>query len=97
MYQRQTTIADLMYVQMMQHFYTNKVKYRATKMRSFSRSEIGFGGKIKPDEIYDLRATMPASEVLTKVFNGFKNACHKLYKFDSDTNVNLQLCLKMIL
>ena len=30
MYQRQTTIVDIIYAQMMQHFYTNDVKYRAT-------------------------------------------------------------------
>ena len=61
MYQRQTTIADIIYAQMMEHFYTEEIKYRATEMRPFSRIETGFGGKIKSDEIYDLRANIPAS------------------------------------
>ncbi|WP_158097759.1 DEAD/DEAH box helicase family protein [Tyzzerella sp. An114] len=94
MYQRQTTIADLIYAQMMQHFYTNEVKYRATEMRPFSRIETGFGCKIKSDEIYDLRATIPASKVRSKVFNGFKKACHTLYKFDSDTERKFAIVLE---
>lgn len=94
MYQRQTTIAEIIYAQMMQHFYTNEVKYRATDMRPFSRIETGFGGKIKSDEIYDLRATIPASEVRSKVFNGFKKACHTLYKFDSDTERRFAIVLE---
>lgn len=94
MYQRQTTIADLIYAQMMQHFYTNEVKYRATEMRPFSRIETGFGCKIKSDEIYDLRAAIPASKVRSKVFNGFKKACHTLYKFDSDTERKFAIVLE---
>lgn len=94
MYQRQTTIADLIYAQMMQHFYTNEVKYRATEMRPFSHIETGFGGKIKSDEIYDLRAIIQASEVRSKVFNGLKKACHTLYKFDSDTERRFAIVLE---
>lgn len=94
MYQRQTTIADLIYAQMMQHFYTNEIEYRATEMRPFSRIETGFGGKIKSDEIYDLRATIPANEIRSKVFKGFKKACHTLYKFDSDTERKFAIVLE---
>ena len=94
MYQRQSTIADVIYSQMMEHFYTNEVKYRATEMRPFSRIETGFGGKIKSDEIYDLRANVPAGEVRSKVFKGFKKACHTLYKFDSDTERRFAIVLE---
>lgn len=94
MYQRQSTIADMIYAQMMQHFYTNEIEYRATEMRPFSRIETGFGGKIKSDEIFDLRATIPAGEVRSKVFKGFKKACHTLYKFDSDTERRFAIVLE---
>ena len=94
MYQRQTTIADIIYAQMMEHFYTNEIKYRATEVRPFSRIETGFGGKIKSDEIYDLRANIPAKEVPSKVFKGFKKACHTLYKFDSDTERRFAIVLE---
>lgn len=82
---RQKTIADIIYSQMNQHFYREETEYKASGMRPFSRIENSFGGKIRADEIYDLRANLPASEVRSKVFNGFKKACHTLYKFDSDT------------
>ena len=63
-------------------------------MRPFSRIETGFGGKIKSDEIYDLRATIPANEIRSKVFKGFKKACHTLYKFDSDTERKFAIVLE---
>lgn len=94
MYQRQTTIADIIYTQMMEHFYTDEIEYRATQMRPFSRIETGFGGKIKSDEIYNLRANLPAGEVRSKVFSGFKKACHTLYKFDSDTERRFAIVLE---
>jgi len=84
MYQRQVSIADIIYSQMMEHFYTPEVKCRATEMRPFSRIETGFGSKIKSDKIYDLCANIPAADVPSKVFTGFQKACHNLYKFDSD-------------
>jgi type III restriction enzyme len=82
---RQKTIAEIIYLQMNQHFYREETKFKASEMRPFSRIENSFGGKIRTDDIYDLRATLAASEVRSKVFNGFKKACHTLYKFDSDT------------
>ena len=82
---RQKTIAEIIYSQMKQHFFREETVFRATEMRPFSRIESSFGGKFKSDEIYDLRAAMPAGEVRSKVFTGFKKSCHTLYKFDSNT------------
>lgn len=82
---RQKTIAEIIHAQMREHFFQEKSVFRATQMRPFSRIESSFGGKFKSDEIYDLRAAIPAGEVRGKVFNGFKKACHTLYKFDSNT------------
>lgn len=91
---RQKTIADIIYLQMNQHFYREETEYKASEMRPFSRIENSFGGKIRTDDIYDLRATLPASEVRSKVFNGFKKACHTLYKFDSDTERRFAIVLE---
>lgn len=82
---KQKTIAQLIYLQMNEHFYREETSYKAVEMRPFSRIENGFGSKASADEIYDLRANLAPSEVPSKVFNGFSKACHTLYKFDSDT------------
>lgn len=91
---RQRTLADIIYAQMNEHFYKEETSYKASNMRPFTRIETGFGGKFKSDEIYDLRATVPAAEVKTKVFKGFKKACHTLYKFDSDTERRFAIVLE---
>jgi len=82
---RQRSLAEIIYIQMNQHFYKEETSYRATGMRPFGRIEASFGGKFRSDDLYDLRADMPASQVKTKVFKGLKKACHTLYKFDSNT------------
>lgn len=91
---RQKTISDIIYAQMNDHFYHEEVNFRASKMRPFSRIETGFGGKFKSDEIYDLRANIPAGEVRSKGFNGFTKTCHTLYKFDSGTERDFAIVLE---
>lgn len=91
---RQKTIADIIYAQMNQHFYREETKYRASEMRPFSRIEMSFGGRLRSDEIFDLRAAVPAGEVRSKVFKGFTKACHTLYKFDSDTERTFAIVLE---
>lgn len=91
---RQKTIAEIIYLQMNQHFYREETEFKASEIRPFSRIENSFGGKIRTDDIYDLRATLPTSEVRSKVFNGFKKACHTLYKFDSDTERRFAIVLE---
>ena len=90
MHDRQKTLADIIYAQMNEHFYHEEVDYKATKMRPFSKIETGFGGKFKADEIYDLRA----GDVKSKVFKGFKKACHTLYKFDSGTERDFAIVME---
>jgi len=91
---RQRTIADIIYAQMNEHFYKEEVSYKAANMRPFTRIESSFGGKFMSDEIYDLRATMAASEVKSKIFSGFRKAGHSLYKFDSDTERTFAVVLE---
>lgn len=91
---RQRTLAEIIYAQMNEHFYKEETSYRASNMRPFTRIETGFGGKFKSDDLYDLRATMPDSEVKTKVFKGFTRACHTLYKFDNNTERKFAIVLE---
>ena len=91
---RQTTIAEIIYAQMNQHFYKEETNYRASTMRPFSKIETSFGNKLRTDEIYDLRASIPAGEVRSKVFKGFKKSCHTLYKFDSETERTFAIVLE---
>ena len=91
---RQRTIAEIIYAQMNEHFYKEEVSYIAANMRPFTRIEPSFGGKIKSDEIYDLRAPMAASDVKSKIFSGFRKAGHTLYKFDSDTERTFAIVLE---
>jgi len=82
---RQRSLAEIIYAQMNEHFYKEESSYKTSKMRPFTRIETGFGGKFKSDDLYDLRANLSPSEVKTKIFKGFKKACHTMYKFDSNT------------
>lgn len=91
---RQKTLADIIYAQMNNHFYHEETNFRASKMRPFSRIQTGFGGKFKSDEIYNLKANIPAGEVRSKVFKGFTKACHTLYKFDSGTERDFAIVLE---
>lgn len=91
---RHKTLAEIIYAQMNNHFYHEETNFRASKMRPFSRIRTGFGGKFKSDEIYDLRANIPAGEVRNKVFKGFTKACHTLYKFDSGTERDFAIVLE---
>lgn len=91
---RQRTLAEIIYAQMNQHFYKEETQYRASEMHPFTRIETGFGGKFKSDDIYDLHTTLAPSEVKTKIFKGFKKACHTLYKFDSDTERRFAIVLE---
>ena len=91
---RQKTLADIIYAQMNEHFYHEEVNFCATEMRPFSKIETSFAGKFSADNIYDLRDSIPSSEVRYKIFNGFKKACHTLYKFDSNTERDFAIVLE---
>ena len=91
---RQKTIADIIYAQMQEHFYHEETDYKSSKIRPFTKIITGFGGKYKSDEIYDLRANIPLSEIPKKIFGGFTKACHTLYKFDSGTERDFAIVLE---
>lgn len=82
MTERQKTLANMIHSQMNEHFYKEKVDFQAESIRPFTKIETCYGGKFKADEILDLIKSSDHA-VKTKVYSGFKKACHTLYKFDS--------------
>lgn len=90
----QRALAEIIYAQMNEHFYKKETGYSCSNVRPFSRIETSFGGKIKADDLYDLKANLAPSEVKSKIFKGFKKACHSLYKFDSDTERRFAIVLE---
>jgi type III restriction enzyme len=92
--QRRKSIAENIYAQMMEHFKKEETVYTSSQMRPFSKIEVGYGGKYAADEIFNFKASVPASEVKNKIFNGFTKACHTMYKFDSDTERKLAIVLE---
>jgi len=91
---RKRTIANKIYEQMSEHFYREETSYRAEDMYPFTRIEPSFGGMFITDDIIDLRTPLDASLVKSKVFNGFKKACHTLYKFDSNLERTFAIILE---
>ena len=85
LWERQKSLADEIYKQMNKNFYREEISFTASEMRPFSKILPSFGGKIKTDEIFDLRANLPSSEVPKKIFQGCKKSCHIFHKFDSNT------------
>lgn len=81
-------IGKYIHSQMMEHFYYEAPDFEEPiiNVRSFSKIEPWNFSKYEKDSIHDLRDTItPTSAIKTKVFTGFKRACHNLYKFDSKT------------
>lgn len=77
-------IAELIFSQMKQHAVYVQPDYTAAKVYPFERIYPHNYDKIVTDKIYHYTATIePTSQIPSKVFTGFKKACHNLYKFDS--------------
>lgn len=92
--QRKKDIADIIYSQMRQHFYKEEVHFEAGEMRPFTKIEVGCGEKFDSDNVYDYRVTIAPSEVVKKIFGGFKKSCHSLYKFKNNTEKTFAIILE---
>lgn len=92
--QRRKDLADIMYAQMSAHFYKEETRFEAGEMRPFSKIEVGCGEKFNSDIIYDFRVTIAPSEVVKKIFKGFKKSCHSLYKFKNNTEKTFSIILE---
>lgn len=77
-------IAELIFAQMKQHSVYVQPDYTAAKVYPFERIYPHNYDKITSDKVYHYTDTIePTSAIPSKVFTGFKKACHNLYKFDS--------------
>jgi len=79
-------IGNYIYSQMMDHFYYETPGFVKTTVRPFTKIEEHNFSKYTEDNIYHYTETItPTNSIPSKVFSGFKKACHNLYKFDSKT------------
>ncbi len=79
-------IGNYIYAQMMDHFYYEMPGFIKTTARPFTKIEEHNFSKYTEDNIYHYAETItPTNSIPSKVFSGFKKACHNLYKFDSKT------------
>ncbi len=90
-------IAKFIYAQMMEpgHFYCETPEYDEPIVRPFTRIEEHNLAKFSSDTIHDYMETItPTKAIPTKVFTGFKKACHDKYKFDSKTEKDFAAILE---
>lgn len=77
-------IGQFIYAQLQQHFFLESGAYQEPVVYPFARIEPHNFSKYTADKIHHFTETItPTNMISTKVFGGFKKACHNLYKFDS--------------
>jgi type III restriction enzyme len=88
-------IARYIHSQMMEHFYCDASVYEKPDVMPFTRIEEHNFAKYTKDSIRHYTETIvPTSAIPSKVFSGFKKACHNLYKFDSKTEKDFAIILE---
>jgi type III restriction enzyme len=88
-------IGQYVYAQMMEHFYCEAPSFLKPIVRPFTRIEEPNFSKYTKDSIHHYRETItPTNKIPSKVFSGFKKACHTLYKFDSKTEKDFACILE---
>ncbi|OIO15586.1 MAG: hypothetical protein AUJ54_12655 [Ignavibacteria bacterium CG1_02_37_35] len=95
--QNKYVIADFIYNQMMQKFFYHAVEFEEPiiNVRAFTRIEKPNYTKYTTDSIVLFTETVtPTSSLPTKIFTGFKKACHTEYKFDSKTEKDFAIILE---
>ncbi len=89
-----TQIADYIYSQMKEHLIIQEGELIGKKVLPFVRIEKHNYSKIYKEDLYDYHQTIEARELKSKVFTGFKKACHSAYKFDSIPEKDFVTCLE---
>ena len=88
-------IAKLIYSQMMEHFYCKEPEFQEAKVNPFTAIEPHNYSKLSSDDIHYFRETItPTKSIPSKLFSGFKKACHPMYKFDSKTEKDFAIILE---
>lgn len=83
---RKKDIAEFIYIQMKEQFYYEVPDFEVGQVIPYTKIEPNNLTKFKNEKEYNFRDTIePKSDIPKKVFEGFKKACHSLYKFDGNT------------
>jgi len=76
-------IANQIWIQMMDNHIVKESDFIAHGIRPFQKIESHNYSKLKSDDYVDLQTSYKTTtEMRSKVFKGFKKACHNYYKFD---------------
>lgn len=77
-------IGRYIYAQLQQHFYLESSGFEEPIVYPFDRIKPHNFSKYTADSVHHYTETInPTHAIPSKVFGGFKKACHNLYKFDS--------------
>lgn len=77
-------IGRFIYAQLQHHFFLKTGNYDEPEVYPFTTIEPHNFSKYTADSIHHFNDTIsPTNTISSKVFGGFKKACHNLYKFDS--------------
>ncbi len=88
-------IGKYIYAQLQQHFYLESSGFEEPLVYPFDRIRPHNFSKYTADSIYHYTETIaPTNAIPSKVFGGFKKACHNLYKFDSKAEKDLSIILE---
>ena len=88
-------IARFMYTQLKAHFYMEQAGFEEPVVYPFTKIEPHNLSKYTKDSVHHYNETIqPTNSIPSKVFGGFKKACHNLYKFDSKAEKDLASILE---
>lgn len=88
-------IGQYIYAQLQNNFYLEDADYEEPIVYPFTKIEPHNFSKYTADSIHLYSETIePTSAIPTKVFGGFKKACHNLYKYDSKAEKDLVTILE---
>jgi type III restriction enzyme len=88
-------IGQYVYVQLQNHFYLEESGYEEAEVYPFTKIESHNFSKYTADSVYHYSETIsPTNLIPSKVFSGFKKACHNLYKFDSKSEKDFSAILE---
>jgi type III restriction enzyme len=88
-------IGRFIHTQMMEHFYCEAPSFKKPDVLPFLKIEEHNLSKYTKDNIHHYTETItPTYTIPSKVFSGFKKACHNLYKFDSKTEKDFAVILE---
>lgn len=88
-------IGKYIYAQLQQHFYLESSGFEEPLVYPFDRIKPHNFSKYTADSVHHYTETItPTSTIPSKVFSGFKKACHNLYKFDSKSEKDFAAVLE---